>query len=162
MHIRLYSLIALYSSLQSFKKYLLNAFHLQMLYQPLYGKCAVLCLVAQSCLTHCSPMDCSPPGSSVHGDSLGKSTEVGCPSLLQWIFPTQGSNLGLPHCRGIVYQLSQQGSNIYPSIKIILNHFIYKRYPSNRYTKFYCLFCLVLWLFRWQFGLWFVSYLFCS
>ena len=29
--------------------------------------CAVLCLVAQSCLTLCDPMDCSPPGSSVHG-----------------------------------------------------------------------------------------------
>ena len=28
---------------------------------------AVLCLVAQSCLTHCNPMDYSPPGSSVHG-----------------------------------------------------------------------------------------------
>ena len=29
--------------------------------------CAVLCLVTQSCLTVCNPMDCSPPGSSVHG-----------------------------------------------------------------------------------------------
>ena len=28
---------------------------------------AVLCLVASSCLTHCDPMGCSPPGSSVHG-----------------------------------------------------------------------------------------------
>ena len=37
---------------------------------------AVLCLVAQSCLTLCNPMDCSPPGTSVHGDSLGKNTGV--------------------------------------------------------------------------------------
>ena len=29
--------------------------------------CAVLCLAAQLCLTLCDPMDCSPPGSSVHG-----------------------------------------------------------------------------------------------
>ena len=29
--------------------------------------CAVLCLVAQSCPTLCDPMDCSPPGSSIHG-----------------------------------------------------------------------------------------------
>ena len=35
-------------------------------------------LVAQSCLTLRDPMDCSPPGSSVHGDSPGKNTEVGC------------------------------------------------------------------------------------
>ena len=31
-----------------------------------------LCLVAQLCLTLCDPMDCSPPGTSVHGDSPGK------------------------------------------------------------------------------------------
>ena len=40
--------------------------------------CAVLHLVAQSCLTLCDPMDCSPPGSSVHGDSPGKNAGVGC------------------------------------------------------------------------------------
>ena len=33
-------------------------------------------LVSQSCLTLCNPMDCSPPGSSVHGDSLGKNAGV--------------------------------------------------------------------------------------
>ena len=32
-------------------------------------RCAVLCLVTKSCLTLCNPMDCSPPGSSVHGIS---------------------------------------------------------------------------------------------
>ena len=55
-------------------------------------------------------MDCNPPSSSVHGDSLGKNTGVGCHTLLQGIFPTQGSNLGLPHCRRILYQMSHQGS----------------------------------------------------
>ena len=50
---------------------------------------AELCLVALSCLTLCNPMDCSPAGSSVHEDSLGKNTEVGCHTLLQGIFPTQ-------------------------------------------------------------------------
>ena len=49
-------------------------------------------LVAQSCLTLCNPVDCSPPGSSVHGDSPGKNTGVGCHFLLQGIFPTQGWN----------------------------------------------------------------------
>ena len=34
--------------------------------------CIVLCLVTQSCLTHCDPMFCSPPGSSVHGDSQAR------------------------------------------------------------------------------------------
>ena len=43
----------------------------------------------------CNPMDCSPPGFSVHGDSPGKSTGVGCDVLLQGIFPTQGLNPSL-------------------------------------------------------------------
>ena len=43
--------------------------------------CAVLCLVSQSCPSLCNPMDCSPPGSSVHGDSPGKKTGVGCHAL---------------------------------------------------------------------------------
>ena len=66
-------------------------------------------LVTQSCLTLCNPMDCSLPGSSVHGDSPDKNTGVGCHALLQGIFPTQGSNLGLPHCRQILYCPSHWG-----------------------------------------------------
>ena len=79
----------------------------------------VLCLVAQSCLTLCDPMDCSPPGSSVHGDSPGKNTGVGCQALLQGVFPTQGSNPGLLHCRQILYHLNHQGSPI--PIQIMAN-----------------------------------------
>ena len=41
-----------------------------------------------------------------------KNTGVGCHFLLQGIFPTQGWNLGLLHCRQILYQLSHQGSPI--------------------------------------------------
>ena len=48
----------------------------------------------QSCSTLCNPMDCSLPGSSVHGDSPGRNTGVGCHAL-QGIFPTQGLNLRL-------------------------------------------------------------------
>ena len=68
---------------------------------------AMLCLVTQSCPTLCDPRDCSPPGSSVHGDSPDKC--MGCHALLR-IFPTQGLNPGLPHCRQILYHLSHQGS----------------------------------------------------
>ena len=45
--------------------------------------------------------------------SPGKNTRVSCHSLLQGIFPTQGSKSGLLHCRQIIYQLSHQGSPIY-------------------------------------------------
>ena len=44
----------------------------------------------QLCPTLCDPVDCSLPGSSVHGDSPGKNTGVGCRVLLQGIVPTQG------------------------------------------------------------------------
>ena len=92
-------------------------------------------------MSGCSQLhECSLPGSSVHGDSPGKKTGVGCHaahsgssqlrdwtqvsqiagglknpgvgslSLLQGIFPTRKSNWGLLHCRWILYQLSYQGS----------------------------------------------------
>ena len=43
-------------------------------------------------------------------NSPGQNTRVGSLSLLQEIFPTQGSNPGLLHCRQILYQLSHKGS----------------------------------------------------
>ena len=46
-------------------------------------------------------------------DFPGKNTGVGSCSLLQGIFPTQGSNRGLLHCRQILYQLSHQGKDNY-------------------------------------------------
>ena len=67
-------------------------------------------LVSQLCLTLCDPMDYSLPDSSVHGQNIspGKNTEVDSHSLLQGIFPTQESNLGLLHCRQILYCVSHQ------------------------------------------------------
>ena len=43
-------------------------------------------------------------------NSPGQNTGLGSCSLLQGIFPTQGSNPGLPHCMWILYQLSHQGN----------------------------------------------------
>ena len=63
----------------------------------------VCVLVIQSCLTLCDPVDCSPPGSSVHGPGVGSH------SLPQGIFPTQGSNPGLPYCWRILSCLSLPG-----------------------------------------------------
>ena len=70
---------------------------------------SVLRLVVQSCLTLCNPVDCSLPG-SWPWDSPGRNTGVGCHVLFQGIFPTQGSNPGLPHCSRILYHLNHQGS----------------------------------------------------
>ena len=66
--------------------------------------------VSQSVVSHSwDPLDCSPPG-SCPWNSPGKNTGVGCHALLQEIFPAYGSNLGLLHCRQILYHLSYQGS----------------------------------------------------
>ena len=50
-------------------------------------------------------------GLSSPWNSPGQNTGVASCSLLQGIFPTQGLNPGLPHCRQILSQLSQQGSS---------------------------------------------------
>ena len=55
-----------------------------------------------------TPWTAALPGFSVHGESPGKNTWVGCYALLQKIFLTQGSNPGLPYCRWILYCLSHQ------------------------------------------------------
>ena len=109
----------------------------------------------QSCPTLCKPMDCGPPGSSVHGDSPGRNTGVGCCALLQEIFPTQGPNPGHLHCRQILYHLSHQGSKntgvgslsllqgIFPTQELnqgllhcrwILFHLSYQGSPNNYAT----------------------------
>ena len=69
-----------------------------------------MCLVTQSCPPLCSPIGCSPSGSSVRGDSPGKNTGVGCHVLLEGIFPTQGLNPDFLHCRQIFYCLSHKES----------------------------------------------------
>ena len=61
--------------------------------------------VAQLYLTHWNPMVSSP------WNSPGQNTGVGSLSFLSWgwVFPTQGSNSGLSHCRQILYQLNHKG-----------------------------------------------------
>ena len=81
-----------YGLLNSICKYFVEDFYVYI------QRCAVY-LVTQSCPTLWDSMGYSLPGSSVHGDSPGKNTGVGCHALLQGIFPTQGTNPGLPHCR---------------------------------------------------------------
>ena len=61
--------------------------------------------VTQSCPTLCDPLDYT-----VHGILQARILEWVSHSLLQGIFPAQGSNPGLLHCRQILYQLSHQGS----------------------------------------------------
>ena len=55
-------------------------------------------------------------------NSSGQNTGEGSLSLLQVIFPIQGSNPSLPHCRWILYHLSHKGS--FPKLKMVLRSII--------------------------------------
>jgi len=76
-------------------------------------------LVTQFYPTLCNPMNCSQASPSM-GFSRQEywvaisfsNTGVGGHALLQGIFPTQGSNPGLPHHRWILYHFSHQGSQL--------------------------------------------------
>ena len=71
-------------------------------------KCVVL--DTQLCLTLCDPMDRRPPGCPAHGILQARILEWVAISFSRGIFPIQGLNPGLPHCREILYHLSHQGS----------------------------------------------------
>ena len=75
-----------------------------------FSKIFLKLLVTELCPTLCNHMDCSPPGFSVHGILQTRILEWVAISLLQRIFPTQGSNPGLKHCTQILYHLSYPGS----------------------------------------------------
>ena len=70
-----------------------------------------VCLVAQSCLTLCDPHGLQPARFLYPWVSPGKNTGTGSHSLLQGIFKIQGWNLGLLHCRQLLYHLSHEGSS---------------------------------------------------
>ena len=70
----------------------------------------LVCLGTQSCLTLCDPMDCSPPGFLCPWDCPGKNTGMGYHAILQGIFLTHRSNLGLLHWQASSLPLSQQQS----------------------------------------------------
>ena len=74
-------------------------------------------LVAQPCLTLCNSLDCSPPGSPVHG--ILQARTQGVTILLQGILPTQGLNPGILHCRHILHCLSHEGSPKPPEVHSI-------------------------------------------
>ena len=78
---------------------------------------AICCLVAQSCLTLCNTMDCSPPDSSLRGVSQAR--------ILEWVaisfsmgLPTQGLNPHLGHWQVDSLPLSHQGNPVIRELQI--------------------------------------------
>ena len=92
-------------------------------------------LVARSCRNLCTLIYGHLPARlPCPWNSPGKNTGVGCHSLLQGIFPTQGLNLGLLHCRQILYCLNHQGS----PLCFLLTVKIYVLTPPNTYNNIAC------------------------
>ena len=108
-------------------------------------------------ITLCTVLMCSVMSDSLwpHGlqpsrllctwNSPGKSTGVDCHTLLQGIFPTQGSNSGFGHCRRILYHLNHQGTSLSNSKYIIhtvhyllwlINFITVSFYPLTVFTHF--------------------------
>ena len=90
-----------------------------------------------ACPTLCDPMDRSPPGSSVHGILQARTLEWIAISFSRGIFPTQGSNPGLLHCRQTLYPLSHQGSLIYYRCSSNLKCYIMTIGPTNQATQWW-------------------------
>ena len=67
------------------------------------------CLVAKSCLTFCDPMDCSPPGSSVHGISQVR--------ILEWVAISFSRDLPEPGMEPVSLTLAGMIFNTVPSGK---------------------------------------------
>ena len=84
--------------------------------------------VSESCLVLSDSL--GPHGLYNPRNSPPQSTGVGSLSLLQGIFPTQGSNPGLPHCGSIPYQLSHKGSPRLPASSIKLSSLLPNTYLS--------------------------------
>ena len=124
--------------------------------------------VAQSCQTLCDPMDGSLPGSVIHGILQARILEWAAisfsrgssqprdrtqspalqtdslPSEPLGIFPNQGLNPGLLHCRQILYHLRHQGS---PSVRLNCQNLIifsYKSYALLFLPNIYISFCLFI------------------
>ena len=76
-------------------------------------------MVSQYVTLAMDPMNCSSPGSLIHGILQARILKWSAISFLQGIFLTQGLNLVLPHCKQTLYCLSYQGSPI--GKKVALN-----------------------------------------
>ena len=72
----------------------------------LFMKVEVVIYESGSCLVVSDSLQ--PHGLYSPWDSPGQDAGVGSHSVLQGMFPTQGLNPGLPHCRRILYQLSHK------------------------------------------------------
>ena len=95
-----------------------NDFRLNLLLYPCLSLTQSIHQICESESRSVVSNSLQPHGLYSPWNSPGQNTGVGSLSILQGIFPTQGSNPGLPHCRGILYQLSHKDPLIETMIKM--------------------------------------------
>ena len=108
--------------------------------EELYFLCCAYCLAAQSCPTLCDPTDCSPPGSSVHGDSPGKNTGVGCHAFLQGSSQSRDqTHVSCSSCTsGRFFTAEPLGKAIYDN----LNHSKYNYFNESTWKSSHLCYCM--------------------
>ena len=94
-------------------------FSVTMMYLSLVKSESVSCSVLSDSLRPHEPSRLLRPR-----NFLGKNNGVDSHSILQGMFPTQGLNLGLLHCRQIFYYLSHQGNPLKPGIHLTLDQIL--------------------------------------
>ena len=104
----------------SLNGFLYNHFKVQDCYHK-YTRACVCAKLLQLCQTLSDAMDCSPPGSSVHGILQARILEWVAMPCSRGIFPTQGSNPHLLHCRRILYRwATREAQNIQATLPKIM------------------------------------------
>ena len=106
--------------------------------------------LAQSLYSESESHSVVPDSLQPHGlyspwNSPGQNTGAGSISLLQGIFPTQGSKPGLPHCRRILYQLSHNTLQAYTSFSLLflkIQTTLRKTGAFSSFTFFICPFAM--------------------
>ena len=78
-----------------------------------------VCMLSRSVVPDSDPVDCSPPGSSVHGDSPDKNTGVGCHFLLQGILQPRDQTQVSHIADRFLYHLSHQGGQSETSMTLL-------------------------------------------
>ena len=96
-----------YASNTQFQKQMRSGY--KQAFTQFVPSCFHCCLVAKSCPILCYPMNCSPPGSSVHGDSPGKRTGVGCHFLLWGSSPARDQT-----------QVKLGRCSLYPRVQLLI------------------------------------------
>ena len=111
-------------------------YHISSIHSSIYGHFGGFHLLKWS--ESCSVVSDSwrPHGLYSPCNSPGQKTGVGSLSLPQGIFPTQGLNTGLPHCRRILYQLSHKGSpsTCWPLSVMLLQTIVHKFLDGNMFS----------------------------